>query len=521
MILPLLLAASLFASCPIFSQPGSLDITYGIGGKVTNNLGENAQAYDSVLQADGKLIVVGDTYSIAPGSSFLISRYLTDGSLDTTFNGSGYTSLLARDHAMASGVAVQSDGKIVVVGTAMAPGGTGSNSSDMMVVRLNADGSLDTSFGDSGIQVVVLPYSQNLRDVLIQSDGKIVAGGLFTWLSNPNADTPGLIRFNANGSIDTSYGENGYVYTPGVFRGEITKMHFAEDESIVALGRTFIINNYLILKYDSNGSLINSFGPNGTGIVQVPITEGNVGNFTFAPDGSFYGGGAIISGNKTNTFVTKYFPNGTIDHSFADNGKLIKDIGIINGIDYLSGVVDLALDKNNQLLLGLSCGIGTNYDFGLLSYSPEGVLNTAFGNNGLFITNFGAGHDYFETMVVQEDNKIILIGNKGLQVLARINNASILSTDSAVANAAQIYISPNPVNDDTSLVVALQKQTVISSELVDSKGTFIGKIHTDINYPAGKHSDKMNLQQFHLDRGIYFLKIYTDGKYLKTIKIVK
>jgi len=514
-------ATTLICCVSAWGQPGTIDITYGISGKVSTFFGGNAGAKDSVLQPDGKLVVVGDTFSNLPGSSFLVARYLTNGNLDLSFGENGSATVLSGDHCKAQSVALQADGKIVVAGTEL-PAANGSGSSNMMIARFDPDGSLDVTFDTDGVKVIALNDSQSLSAVLIQADGKIIAGGGFTIQSNWNQNTPGLIRLNTDGSLDTSFGVNGFVYTPGIYRGEITDMQFTADGNIVAVGRTFITNRYLILKYDGNGQLINSFGSNGTGFVEVALNQiADLFDCFIAPDGSIYASGGTFNGIKYNAFMVKYHSDGTIDTDFADNGTLIKDFGSVNGIGISSFGDGVAFDKNNQLLWPMSYGKTTDYDFGLLSLSPAGLPNTSFGNNGFFSTTFGSGHEYVRTMVIQEDNKIILAGDKGYQVLVRVNNAPVLSTQESLSNDNKIRVSPNPINENSSLFFELQQQSDVNVMLFDVKGVFLGQIISDQKLQKGNYVEKQGLQQFNLQGGIYFLKVFVNNRYYKTIKIVK
>ena len=111
-----ILFTNILISNILFSQTGTLDATFGIGGKISNNFGPNNQAFDSTIQNDGKIIVVGNNYSSAPGSSFLVTRYLTNGNLDLSFGNSGYITTLVGDHCSAHSVLLQSDGKIIIAG---------------------------------------------------------------------------------------------------------------------------------------------------------------------------------------------------------------------------------------------------------------------------------------------------------------------------------------------------------------------------------------------------------------------
>ena len=182
-----------------YNTDGSLDTSFGAGGKVTTALGSSFDyGYSLALQPDGKIVVCGQI-----GGDFGLVRYNTDGSLDTSFDGDGKV-ITALGPAEDSGqsVAIQPDGKIVAAGRSS----NGINF-DFAVVRYNPDGSLDTSFnGDGKVTTAVGPSDDHAWGVALQSDGKIVVCG----------ETRGnfaLVRYNADGSLDTSFGEDGKTTT--------------------------------------------------------------------------------------------------------------------------------------------------------------------------------------------------------------------------------------------------------------------------------------------------------------------
>jgi len=124
-------------------------------------------------------------------------------------------------------------------------------------------------------------------------------------------------------------------------------------------------------------------------------------------------------------------------------------------------------------------------------------------------------------MVIQEDNKIILAGDKGYQVLVRVNNAPVLSTQESLSNDNKIRVSPNPINENSSLFFELQQQSDVNVMLFDVKGVFLGQIISDQKLQKGNYVEKQGLQQFNLQGRIYFLKVFVNNRYYKTIKIVK
>ncbi|MDX6181130.1 T9SS type A sorting domain-containing protein [Flavobacterium sp. Fl-77] len=517
----IILFTNLLISNILYSQNGSLDTTFGILGKTSNNFGQNNQAYDSKIQNDGKIIVVGNTYSIAPGSSFLVTRYLTNGDLDVSFGDSGYVTTLVGDHCSASSVSLQNDGKIVVAGTTFTQSGNITDS-DIMIVRYNNDGKLDLTFGINGIKILKLNYSQTINSILIQSNGNIIVGGGFTLMTNPNQDTFGLARLTPNGTVDTTFGVNGYVYTPNIYRGEILDMKFIDNEDIIAVGRRHIISNYLMVRYNSNGQVINSFGNNNNGIVEVSYNNiAQLNKCVISSNNEIYAAGSTYNNIKYKAFITKYNSNGIIDNTFGTNGIILRDFGNTStGVSISSFADDICFDNNNNLIVGYGVGPINDYDFGLESFNSAGVLNNSFGKNGFFTTTFGDGHEYFSTMLIQSDNKIVMAGNKGNQVLARINNQTNLSNYS-IDEVKNISFFPNPFNGLDEIYININGSGKINIDLYDLNGKLISKLITDKILYDTLNVEKLNLSRIDLPKGMYLLKINLNDQVFKAIKIIK
>jgi uncharacterized delta-60 repeat protein len=511
---------SLLFSNMAFSQAGTLDTTFGTGGKVTTFGGGvpgNNLAYDSVLQSDGKIIVVGNSNSNTDGSAFLLARYLPNGALDTTFGTGGYVTTLMETRSYGQSVTLQTDGKIVVAGSSYTV--SQNRGYDIMIVRYNENGSLDTTFDTDGIKVETLEYSQFVNALLIQADGKMVVGGAFESVDDPGSPTFGLARFNSNGSLDLTYGVNGFIFTPNIARGEILDMKFIGNEDVIAVGRNNFGLDCVVARYNVNGEIVKSFGPNGTGLIEEDFRQiAQLNKCVISKNNDIYIGGSSYDGVKYSAFISKYNANGVADNSFGVKGKILKDFGT----NIASFATDIAIDHSNNLLVGYGVGLTSDYNFGIESYSLSGVLNTSFGNKGYLLINFGSGHEYFETMLVQPDNKIVMAGNKGGFILTRINNTALaLSTIDFAKTANEINISPNPVNDSPTLSLQLKESTTLSVDLYDVKGVLISNLVKNKNYSEGSTTEQLDLSGKNLSKGIYFLKINGDGKVAKTIKIVK
>src|SRR4249919_106921 len=212
------LAIALIASAGIAqSAPGGLDPTFGVGGRVTTDFNLSTDIANAVaLQADGKLVVVGDTYTNNDFSDedFAIARYNPDGTLDAGFGTNGrVTTDFPGLAAVASAVLLQPDGKILVAGGAYPLFVFLGN---FELARYNPDGSLDASFGDGGIVTTVFPHGSYASALALQPDGKILAAGTdyVDFTSEANSDTDfAIARYAPNGSPDASFGNGGQVTT--------------------------------------------------------------------------------------------------------------------------------------------------------------------------------------------------------------------------------------------------------------------------------------------------------------------
>src|SRR5438046_7444429 len=220
---------------------GDLDPTFGTGGMVMTDLSRSTDIANAVaVQSDGKLVVVGQTYKNNDYSTedFAVARYNTDGTLDTTFGRGGKVRTdfpgLA---AVPSSVVIQPDGKIVVAGGAFP---LFTFLGDFKVVRYNPNGSLDRSFGSGGIVTTTFPEGSYAFDVALQPDGKIIAAGTVFVDFNPGdiSDTDfALARYNSDGSLDTTFGNGGTVMTDYFgFEDDDFSVLIQPDGKIVAVG---------------------------------------------------------------------------------------------------------------------------------------------------------------------------------------------------------------------------------------------------------------------------------------------
>jgi uncharacterized delta-60 repeat protein len=186
---------------------GTLDNTFGNGGIVITSINGRNDVTSMALQSDGKIVAAGKSYN-GSNDDFAVVRYNTDGSLDTSSNGSGkVVTAIGLNNDKAYGVAVQDNGKIVVAGIWI----NSAVRAKIAVVRYNADDALDTSFNGTGIVTTdISAYNDFANGLVIQPDGKIVIGGFG---QDPGADAFELVRYNSDGSLDVSLNSTGIVKT--------------------------------------------------------------------------------------------------------------------------------------------------------------------------------------------------------------------------------------------------------------------------------------------------------------------
>ena len=252
----------------VLAVDGDLDPTFGTDGKVLTDFDHSTDIANAVaIQADGKLVVVGTTYQDNDFSNedFAVARYNPDGTLDKTFGAGGKVQTdfpgLA---AVASSVVIQPDGKIVVAGGAFP---LFTFLGDFKVVRYNPNGSLDTSFGDGGIVTTTFPEGSYAFDVALQTDGKIIAAGTvfvdFDPGESSNTDFA-LARYNPDGTPDATFGNGGQVSTDFVgFEDDAFSVLIQPDGKIVAVGSAndpATFYDFAAVRYLSNGTLDTTFG---------------------------------------------------------------------------------------------------------------------------------------------------------------------------------------------------------------------------------------------------------------------
>jgi uncharacterized delta-60 repeat protein len=370
-----------------YNRDGSLDLTFGGDGIVTTDVGGPVDFATAVaIQADGRIVVAGSA-GVDVDPEFAVVRYNTNGTLDTTFSGDGR---LTREFGSTGGgfgaedVAIQADGKIVVVGD---------NGSDFAVARFNANGSIDPTFGPAASGIITKDFGgadDRARAVAIQPDGRIVVAGFRTAdggrvFAVERFSTTGFPEFLGVGSVN---GATGTAFGPST-SAAANDMVLQPDGRIVVVGSVItsfpgspqVTRAIGIARYNTDGSLDTTFFA--AGLRRLTFgADSNAAGVALQPDDKIVVVGnvqPVVNGVPNANFaVARLNVDGSTDATFSGDGLLTTDFGTTSS-DFATGV---AIQRNDGRIVvagGVSSSIGVaRYH----AFACNGADVTIVGTNG-------------------------------------------------------------------------------------------------------------------------------------------
>jgi uncharacterized delta-60 repeat protein len=394
-----------------YSSAGSIDDSFSLDGFDIHNSGgiDSAEyAHGFLKQKDGKLLIFGST-NLNVNEDFAIARFNVNGTPDSSFSNDGRTVIGIGNETLdyAKKAVEQTDGRILVVGSSL----VGQYNSDISLVRLNIDGSLDTTFNSTG----KVTHSANCYDpqIVLLANEKII-------LACPIGARFLLLRYNSDGSVDTTLNGSGEIYvSPGAEFTSlgINQMLKQSDDKVIIGGYGYVSPGYtkqLMLRVDSNGMLDSTL--NGTGIIssqRSPNSFDTISALAIQTDGKILVAGNSSVGVNKSTFLMRYNSNGSLDTGFSASGTRDLGIGIVSQ-DFV--VSDIFLISGKILVGGVNY-----YDYYgnkinvFASYNSDGSIDKTFFTNGLFFTNFNKYFTSSNPMLVNpnNENSFTLVGTGG------------------------------------------------------------------------------------------------------------
>jgi uncharacterized delta-60 repeat protein len=491
--------------------PPGLDTTFGSGGlaSVTLYYSSSANFPGMVLQPDGKIVAVAASQT--SGATWSVTRTLPNGTPDTSFGSGGTvaTTFTGATGGYANGVALQPDGKIVVVGTV-----NGVSSYDAWgIARYNSDGSLDTGFGNHGLLLIKFTGEAGwLYDAAVLADGHILVSGM---LQQPAGFA--VARLTSSGQIDTTFGTNGYASINPDPGGPWTNttgqaMIVQADGKILMTGIADF--NYLaVSRFNANGSVDTAFGSSGT--ARIPLSTLGTGFLSVSGnDLAVQGDGKIVvvgqaahnSSSNNDFVVARLNPSGTLDTGF--NGTGVATLDFAGGNDEAQ---DVAIQADGKIVLGGGAVVpGTGFFLALARFNADGTLDSTFGNNGTLLTRPPGVFERIWSMGLQPDGKLVTLAGytSTMQVirydtglLTASDQLTVTDTDSGpVANAGGPYTVPEGAS------VVLDASGTTDANQDPSTLTYLWDLNGDGVYgetgSAATHGDEVGIHPTYLVNGI-------------------
>ena len=417
------LLALLFPFC-MLAQDGSLDLSFGMGGKAyAMPPGLNQSLSKTVVQPDGKTVLVGRA-SNGIGYTFSVARFNANGTPDSTFDGDGVAVTVLEAGSRndnVNTVAVQPDGKIIAAGN---------SNNNFALVRYNVNGSLDASFDGDGIVNTPLPGSSVIYSIAVLSNGKILAGGAS--YPGPTSGDFTLARYNANGTPDLSFDGDGIVTTNIVNTSSdiLYSLAIQPDGKIVAAGSSN--SDFALVRYNADGTPDNTFNGNGRVTIDFGLNE-IAYSVAMQADGRLVVAGVSNSLDASSIFhtaVARVLANGLPDNSFDLDGKLTTAVG--NSDQYYSVLVQ----QDAKIVASGTTYSNGSSDFLVVRYNGDGSLDNSFDADGKLTIDMGSAEAY--ATIAGWGTTLVAGGysNNQLAVVRLLNSSAVLILPTRLLNFA-------------------------------------------------------------------------------------
>ncbi len=432
---------------------GTLDLSFNSTGyKVYDK--DNIDLYQDVkVQSDGKILALGTSYTPTWSSGIELTRYLTDGSFDPSFGTGGHFEYTANIETGAYKCMIRENGKILIAGYT-----TDYASWWSLLIQVNADGTLDNTFGTNGVVSLDLSGGEEMFYALCAyPDGGFLASGYY---QNTNfQNVPVVVRFDQNGNQSMSFGTNGIATVPVTESdNDFASVAVQSDGKIMAAGHIsngLLWFSLLVARFDQNGQLDPTYGTNG--IINMPL--GNVDDEFFdmalTPDDQAILTGFLVTQSDLyyHMLLMKFDNGGWPSISFGFGG-----FQIIGEVPYTFGDA-LCLQDDGKILVCGSTGqmAPGNNDWAIWRFTDTGFPDGDFGTDGLVTLDFFGNAEEALGIALHSD-KIIVAGktrnasNMLDFAVARFENDTWVGLpEASVVQTVTLY--PNPVQTHADLQI--------------------------------------------------------------------
>ena len=510
---------------------GTFDSTFNQNGQVLFQVENKPTQIEHIqILPNGKYLMIGsvNAQTISPGNRTAVIRYNSNGTPDSSFNGTGAKVLEGRI-AQGENTIVLPDQSIISVATGYYP-------NSISFYKLDINGKIDSSFGQNGYVNTFSGevYYPNLRKSFQDASGRIIVIGEGKLSPSTDKWIGFVARYTPEGKRDSTFNDNGEVVItdpdPNIDM-EIFGGRLSPDGRIFVTGNAgsvYTNTSWLIACINADGTLDQSFGNGGILKKSMGLTQYEAcADIHFFPDGKFVAAGWGQKSTKFHFTMARFSENGTQDMSYGVAGKAQISVGCC-----YSFITEIAEQADGKIV---ACGYATKdniyNDFAVARFNPDGSPDSGFGIAGGLILKFEPDTiQYARSVAIDADGKILVAGYTslvgefaGTGVLVRLLGTPVTSgtEDTELPDFAQnLQLSPNPVaGNRMQLAYSLEEESTISLDLFDLTGRKIKNFYQNQSRPEGDQTELVELPE-NLVPGVYFLTLSAGSKAIP-VKLIK
>jgi len=428
------------------AQTVQLDPEFGNNGIVTTF--GTTEINKTLLTHDNKILSLGYYHKEGIGLNYdwVLAKYNLDGSLDNDFGVNGLVFNADEETGFPLTMVIQTDGKILVVGNKyfghieIAPD-VWAGVYKSFLVRYEANGDIDTTFGDNGL--IIMDFnsrSSAFSSIALLNNNQIIVGGSV-------GSTTIILKFNSDGTVDESFADSGIlVFDDPEFFFLISDFLLLHDETLLCYGSDFLgydpyfwepLGQAVILKLDTDGKYIMSFGNDGKIILENESYYG-LDNFSKAIESD--NGQLLLAGHLEDPILLKLNADGSINTHFGDQGFVFHSYPF----------TDMVIRNDGKIYMGGNKNIASyDYGYSVCCFNADGSFDNSFNNSiGHFDLNISDKNDYLQCMNIQSDGKLLLSGSSKMNEAANFTLARLIvdypnNIEEIDANN-NISVFPNP-----------------------------------------------------------------------------
>ena len=368
---------------PSVAAPGVLDESFGTGGVETTTIDTTSEIKSIAIDVSGR-IVAGGVSNDGTGVKFTLARYSETGALDISFGIRGINTFTVLPYSLINAIAIDSSGRIIAGGISSYD----AYAKNFILARFSDTGTVDTSFGNEGIETTTIGTQSNIKAIALDNEGRIIAGGYSHF---GYGEVFAVARYSKNGTLDQSFGFGGVATTTIGTYAAVSSIKVDSSGRIMVGGSTCsgsgLLENcsFTLARYSETGTLDTTFGKNLSGVETTTIgVESGISSIAIDSSGRIIAGGASLdSGGSPSSAIARYSKNGTLDESFGTGGIATTTIGSN------SRIRSIAIDSSGRIVTGGVSfdSISNSFKFTVARYLKNGTLDPLFGVGGSHTNN--------------------------------------------------------------------------------------------------------------------------------------